>query len=537
MTVFLIKFSVTVGNWGDCLNVINSNIHITQGDFAMLHEIANIKTLVLTVEQIRAMAKDDPLGLSGAFAPHTDPHLDEQWAIFQGTFFGGELMPKEGKVVCVRDPHNTTSAELYSLGLTPIGIGGTDNPYDEHGRMDEQGEQINTCAAELLGKGYYPKAPRPPKEKETEENKAKWNAYRAKFERYKAEHTAYLTDPSKRGLDLLHRGEFFKRLGYEPDVIRFAIDSVTHYVKKGDRGRVNDSDAMGPVVKHKWAIADRIAAGEKFPPHLALSEQSLPQDPEERGNFLATQVVQSTLLELWIKLMNEVTFAQCLKRFAPNRGELRKVKVAGIKPSIRFVVIRKEHPLSGDGELARILRSRYVGADVILIRNSRGHVYISIREGIKKKEQEDEMTQDPDAQQESHREEQDVEIPFIEIELSLRRILIELRRWEFALRGDKTERTDAELAANYVEGSQFSMPSAKAGYILGGGSTQSHKEGPPCALDDQTIIEVIEKYLDGKIVKRSDERNGSAWADTGKEGRQVPELPPAMDQVPVSRVV
>lgn len=440
-----------------------------------------LQVLVLTVEEIRAMAAGKPQGVFWAIATHTAAHFDEIWGFFQLKMWGQHKHPgiSNAIFICLLDADNTTWQELLALGVVPVGIGGKDNPYDEHGRINEEGNPLFTCASELVTFGYYP----PKKDVEG--------------------HREYLTNPDKRGLELLNRHKFFRSLGLDPEVYIHSIATLTEYALKVDRRRVLDVHAAPNDIKDEWATWEDITRGKlELPSDLKLPEGNLPSDPRAAANVVAKNVVETSVYMLWLYLTRGIAFANCLKQVVRRRIEWRKFHIDGIKPPIRMAVIPSEHPLSGNRELPRVLR--HLGADVIYKRSPEGHVFIGIRENIWKYEDEDQMEPETD-----YREEKDLKRKRINIELSLRGILVGLRRLEFAHYRDTTERTEAELARNSVEGSVLVTPALKAGYLLGGGSTQAGQGGKGWPLDDAESLEVIETELQGKILETPERKDGT----------------------------
>jgi hypothetical protein len=441
-------------------------------------------------------------------------HLDEQWGFFEIWNWGEHLFPgisEEGVLVCLMDPDNITWQELRALGLVPVGIGGKDNPFDEHGRVNASGEPLNTCAAMLVERGYDPN---PKTDKEG--------------------HREYLNDPAKRGLGLLNRHKFFGKLYPYPDVYIHAIDTVTKYIRDGDRKRVLDKHAAGTDVKDRFATYEDLSRGKlRLPLDMALPVGFFPSDPREAANFVATQVVNETFDDLWLYLTRGIAFADCIRRIHENPAETRKFYIDGIKPPMWLKVLRGYHPASSYREIVRVLR--YLGADVTLKRSPEGHIHIGLGENIWKIEEEEQMTED------DYREEKDLKRKRIKIELKMRRLLIALRRLEFAFYGDKTVRTDQELGRASLEGSMFSTPSLKAGYILWG-STQAGQGTIACPLSDEDIITAIVENLEGEVVevremsRRQSEPEADREEDAAKEGEVMAALV-SLSDMPVNKNV
>lgn len=440
--------------------------------------LTKLEVLVLTVSEIRAMAATKPRGLCWAIVSHTAAHFDEQWAAYQLKAWGEHRHPgiSNAIFVCLIDPDNTTWQELIELGLVPVGIGGKDSPYDEHGRVNEQGDQIYTCAAELVTCGYDPKD--------------------------KVGHLAYLVDPNKRGLDLLNRHKFFGRLYPDSDVYIHAIASLTEYALRVDRNRVNDVHAAPNDIKDDWATWEDLVRGKlRLPLDLALPDK-LPEDSKVAMNMAASIVVNNAFHDMWRYLTRGIAFARCLKQVMRYRVEVRKIYIDGIKPPIRLWRVGPDHPLADNRELARVLR--YLGADVTYIRNSKGHIFLGIRDNIWKYVDEEGMDPETD-----YREEKDLKRTRINIRLGLRNIMIGWRRIEFEDKGDTAKRTDAELTRNVVDGSAIVTPGSKAGFILGWGSTQAGQGGTGSPYPDETLLEVVEKKLTGEIVGTSERQAGT----------------------------
>ena len=415
---------------------------------------------------------------------HTAAHFDEQWATYQLQSWGEHVHPgisKKPTIVCLLDSDNITWQELLELGLVPVGIGGKDNPYDEHGRVNAQGDSLYTCAAELVTCGYIPG------KKEVEAQRA------------------YLSDPTKRGLGLLNRHKFFRTLDPDPDVYIHAISSITNYALQVDRNRVNDIHAAPNDIKTDWAVWEDLIKGKlSLPSDLKVPAAYLPSDARAAMNKVAKSVFENAFYNFWLYLAEGIAFARSIKRAVKNKVERRKNYIAGIKPPIRIYIVRPDHPLADDRNIAKVLR--YLGADVVCVFNTKGHLFINVRDFVWKLEDEEEMDKNPEVE---YKDEEDRKRTRIKIQLGLRTLLIALRRAELEERGDVTKYTDEQLAKPSFEGSLVGTPTLKAGYLYVGGTTQSKQEGQRWPISVENTLDIIETSLEGKIIERSDRTVGT----------------------------
>ncbi|OGE74012.1 MAG: hypothetical protein A3I07_03725 [Candidatus Doudnabacteria bacterium RIFCSPLOWO2_02_FULL_42_9] len=451
-----------------------------------------IKVLWLTAAEIIAMAAGKPSGVFWGVVTHTSPHLDELWGVFQLRHWGEHRFPgicsPDFVLVLLMDPDSITWQELSALGLIPVGIGGKENPFDEHGLVDEDGERVETCAAMLIERGHRPRYKKDP------------GGYKAWFQ-----------DAMKRGLDLLNRVKFFRRLYPNAQVYIHAIDTITKYVRQGDLNRTEDKHAAGNDVKDRWSVYEDLARKKlRLPKDMTPLAEFIPKDEREALNVLGTRVVNDTFRDLWLYLARGISFADCIRRVKDNPPEKRKFYIEGIKPPMWLKIIREHHPLANLREVPPVLR--HLGADWTYKRNASGHIHIGFPDYVIKIVEEDEIDSEMTTTEEEY-----VSRTRIKVKFFIQNVLRALRRLEKVKFGKNW--TEEEMGRPQLEGSLFSTPNLEAGFILWG-STFAGQGTIACPFEDDDLIQLLIDNIEGEIVESRELHHAKKLAREEDEVRQ-----------------